>query len=320
MLTKSSSTARPRKPSSTVRNPSTIHITRRRSSRSTSAPLIKEKSSHGSCWAKAIPATRTGSRVREATSSGPATSVTPSPRFDTVLADHSFVYSGPRPLLAKPHTSPSSFWRHSRRRVYAHWPCSELQGGNTRRKGGARQAAVSAGKPRRPPPCSCSRSHVDRRNPDRSLCPQPGGTSNGLVQPCVEEWSRKTSRRADTSRTEQIKKDQENPTAEITNPNEKAPIPVPASKAAFHRVLPRPYSDFATRPIIRMRVAFWSSPNPAPKRTAPNSRITPPSGRQAIPMAQAMRPGASRRRGCLRSPKRPAHQRLAVVVMPTRRR
>src|SRR5215211_4869976 len=105
MLTKSSNTARPRKPSSTVRNPSTVHMTRRRSSRSTSAPLIKEKSSHGSCCAKAIPATRTGSRVREATSSGPATIVTPSPRFDTVLAVHSFLYSGPRPLLAKLLTS-----------------------------------------------------------------------------------------------------------------------------------------------------------------------------------------------------------------------
>src|SRR5215210_6672038 len=131
MLTKSSSTARPRKPSSTVRNPSTIHITRRRSSRSTSAPLTNEKSSHGSCCAKEIPATRIGSRVREAASSGPATSVTPSPRFDTVLADHSFVYSGPRPLLAKLHTSPSPFRRHSRRRVYARWHYSELQRVNT---------------------------------------------------------------------------------------------------------------------------------------------------------------------------------------------
>src|SRR5215212_11720250 len=125
--------------------------------------------------------------------------------------------------------------------------------------------------------------------------------------------------RADATIAEQIEKDQENPTAEITNPNEKAPTPVPASKAAFQSVLPRPYSDFETRPIIRIRVEFWSSPNPAPKRTAPNSRITPPSGRQTIPLAQAMRPGASRRRGSLRSPNLPAHQRLAVDVMPTTR-
>src|SRR5215210_4933111 len=125
--------------------------------------------------------------------------------------------------------------------------------------------------------------------------------------------------RADATIAEQIKKAQENPTAEITNPNEKAPTPVPALKAAFQSVLPSPYSDFETRPIIRMRVAFWSSPNPAPKRTAPNNRITPPNGRQTVPMAQAMRPGASRRRGSLRSPNLPAHQRLAVVVMPTTR-
>src|SRR5215210_3521231 len=116
-----------------------------------------------------------------------------------------------------------------------------------------------------------------------------------------------------------MKNDQENPTAEITNPNEKAPIPVPVSKAAFHSVLPSPYSDFETRSIIRMRVAFWSSPNPVPKRTAPTSRTTPPSGRQTIPVAQARRPGASSRRGSLRSPNLPAHQRLAVDVIPTTR-
>src|SRR5215213_8057295 len=116
-----------------------------------------------------------------------------------------------------------------------------------------------------------------------------------------------------------MKKDQENPTAEITNPNEKAPIPVPVSKAAFHSVLPSPYSDFETRPIIRMRVAFWSNPNPDPNSTAPISRTTPPSGRQTIPAAQARRPGASRRRGPLRSPNLPAHQRLAVEVIPTTR-
>ena len=49
--------------------------------------------------------------------------------------------------------------------------------------------------------------------------------------------------RAEASRAEQSAKDQANPTAEITNPNEKAPVPVPASKAAFHSVLPSPYSD-----------------------------------------------------------------------------
>src|SRR5215213_105274 len=81
--------------------------------------------------------------------------------------------------------------------------------------------------------------------------------------------------RADATITAQIKKDQKNPIAEITNP--------------------------------------------APKRTAPNSRITPPNGRQTIPLAQAMRPGASRRRGSLRSPNLPAHQRLAVDVIPTTR-
>src|SRR5215212_1538011 len=125
--------------------------------------------------------------------------------------------------------------------------------------------------------------------------------------------------RADATIAEQMKKDQENLTAEITNPNVKAPIPVPASKAEFQSVLPSPYSDFETRPIIRIRVEFWSNPNPVPKRTAPISRITPPSGRQTIPLAQAMRPGASSRHGSLRSPNLPAHQRLAVDVMPTTR-
>src|SRR5215217_4899971 len=138
-------------------------------------------------------------------------------------------------------------------------------------------------------------------------------------QSCVEEWSRSTSRRADATSAEQMKKDQANPTAEITNPNENAPIPVPASKAAFHSVLPSPYSDLETRPIMMMRVEFWSNPNPPPKSTAPASMGKPPNGRPATPSAQARSPGASRRRGSLRSPKRPPHQRLAVDMMPKTR-
>src|SRR3712207_5180228 len=72
---------------------STIAITRRRSSRSISAPLTSEKSSQGSCCAKVSPATSAESLVRLAASSGPATSVTPPPRFEIVLAAHSLPYS-----------------------------------------------------------------------------------------------------------------------------------------------------------------------------------------------------------------------------------
>ena len=86
-------TATVRAVSTAARTRFTASTRRRRSSRSTYAPLISEKSSHGSCWAKAAPAISAGSSVSEATSSGPAARTMPSPTFETALAAH----SGPKP-------------------------------------------------------------------------------------------------------------------------------------------------------------------------------------------------------------------------------
>jgi hypothetical protein len=67
--------------STTVRIRSTATTTRRRSSRSAMTPAFSPKSSHGRrCSGTAI-ATSSGSLVWEATSSGPAASVIPSPRL-----------------------------------------------------------------------------------------------------------------------------------------------------------------------------------------------------------------------------------------------
>ena len=48
-------------------------------------------------------------------------------------------------------------------------------------------------------------------------------------------------------------------------------MPVPASKETFQRELPRPRSSSATRSMVSMSVAFWSTPDPPPKRRAPTS-------------------------------------------------
>ncbi len=64
-----------------VRSESTTITSSRRSSRSASAPATSPNSSHGSCQAMAAPATSTGLWVCEATSSGPAATIRPSPRL-----------------------------------------------------------------------------------------------------------------------------------------------------------------------------------------------------------------------------------------------
>ena len=71
-------------------------ITRRRSQRSTNAPATSANSNQGRRWATASPATWRGSFVRCAASRGPAASVTPSPRFEIVVAVHRRVYARPR--------------------------------------------------------------------------------------------------------------------------------------------------------------------------------------------------------------------------------
>ena len=65
----------------TVRSESTAITSSRRSSRSASAPATRPNSSHGSCPATAAPATSNGLWVCEATSSGPAAIISPSPRL-----------------------------------------------------------------------------------------------------------------------------------------------------------------------------------------------------------------------------------------------
>ena len=122
--------------------------------------------------------------------------------------------------------------------------------------------------------------------------------------------------RDDATRPAERVKAQKNPVRGMTKPKRKAPRPVPASKATFQRVLPMACSFFETLFMVRIRVAFWSSPNPVPKSAAPTSRARPPEGRQIMPTVQVSRPGMSSRCGSRRSPKRPAHHRATVVVEP----
>ncbi len=66
-----------------ARSASTTITIRRRSSRSASAPATSPKTSHGSCEATAAPATSRGLWVCDATNSGPAAIIRPSPRLLT---------------------------------------------------------------------------------------------------------------------------------------------------------------------------------------------------------------------------------------------
>ena len=78
-----------------VRTESTTMTSRRRSSRSVTAPAHSPNSSGGSHWSSAASATRNASSVRDATSSGPAASTIPSPRF--VLHDEASSHRNPVP-------------------------------------------------------------------------------------------------------------------------------------------------------------------------------------------------------------------------------
>src|SRR6266540_1098995 len=86
MVAPPANTATPRPPTKAKRTASTVHITRRRSQRSTSAPLTSPNSSHGSQPAKATSDTCSGSRLRMAASSGSAARNTPSPKVETAAA------------------------------------------------------------------------------------------------------------------------------------------------------------------------------------------------------------------------------------------
>jgi hypothetical protein len=99
MLAWSSSTATARPPTIANRPASTTHITRRRSQRSSSAPLSRPNNSHGSHSAKLTTDTSSGSRVSVAASKGSAVPYTPSPRFETPDAAHSLLNPFPRNQL-----------------------------------------------------------------------------------------------------------------------------------------------------------------------------------------------------------------------------
>ena len=72
MLAQPASTATANPPTTTSRAASTVHITRRRSQRSTSAPASSPNSIQGSHSANVTAETGSGSRVRLAASSGRA--------------------------------------------------------------------------------------------------------------------------------------------------------------------------------------------------------------------------------------------------------
>src|SRR3954465_7279452 len=69
--------------STTARIPSTTTTINRRSSRSARAPANRPNSSQGTCCNNPAAATSRGSWLCDATSSGPAASAKPSPRFET---------------------------------------------------------------------------------------------------------------------------------------------------------------------------------------------------------------------------------------------
>ena len=86
MLARSARTATARPPTMANRAASTVHITRRRSHRSSRAPLSSPNSSHGSHSAKLTSDTSNGSRVSVAASKGSAVPYTPSPGFEVPCA------------------------------------------------------------------------------------------------------------------------------------------------------------------------------------------------------------------------------------------
>ncbi len=84
--------------STTARIPSAAITIRRRSSRSDSTPAYRPNTSGGAHRSRAASDTRNGSRVSDATSSGPAATATPSPRF--VVQDDANSQRKPAPSRA----------------------------------------------------------------------------------------------------------------------------------------------------------------------------------------------------------------------------
>ena len=106
MLAQPASTAAVRAPTTSARVASTVHMTRRRSRRSTSAPAGRANSSQGSQPAKVTTDTASGSRVRVAASSGRAARYMPSPRLEMAEAAHSLRYGPPSPVSGGGGTRP----------------------------------------------------------------------------------------------------------------------------------------------------------------------------------------------------------------------
>ena len=77
-----------------------------------------------------------------------------------------------------------------------------------------------------------------------------------------------------------------------------------------------PYPQGATRLSIRVMLAFWVTPKPAPNSAMPATTAAGRSirTRASMPAAVATTPGTSRTAGPCRSPNRPAHQRLVVAT------
>ena len=101
MLASPASTTTASPPTTANRAASTVHITRRRSQRSSRAPLSSPNSSQGSHSAKLTSDTSSGSRVRVAASSGSAVPYTPSPKFDTPAAPHNLANPVPPATLMR---------------------------------------------------------------------------------------------------------------------------------------------------------------------------------------------------------------------------
>ena len=169
MLAQPASTATVRAPTTSARAASTIHITRRRSRRSTSAPAGRANSSQGSQPAKVTTDTASGSRVSSAASSGRAARYMPSPKAETVEAAHNRWKGVPSPPVGSlPDRDGGWCWLSTAPRV-------RLSGGGGTRPGpapsrpGTRPRWRRCRRGRRPPrpgtgpPCRTRRPRPGRR-------------------------------------------------------------------------------------------------------------------------------------------------------------
>ena len=144
----------------TARNRSATTTSSRRSTRSAIAPAHSPNSSHGSRWRSAAIATRTGLRVCEATSSGPAARPIPSPRFE--VHDDASSHRKPVPMRGGATTSRM---RPTRPRTYS--PDAVPSPGIARRRRGTRASSGRLGGRGR---ISVEWAH-DRSRPVEFACP-----------------------------------------------------------------------------------------------------------------------------------------------------